>query len=80
MSYSKCKMIGYVYIEDGGQTYLQCQVEAKSFCKGHVKLFRQNAFAYDLRMSMDRLYKIPSRGVNTFVEKVYVNIETIILN
>ena len=81
MNYSKQQtMTGYTYIEDQGQTYLQCKVEAKAFCKSDVRLFRMSDIAVEIRIGVDRLYKIPSRGVSTITEKVYITIQTIILN
>ena len=73
-------MNAYTYIEDKGQTYLQCQMAVKTFSRSTLEIFRENNIYYKISMGIDKLYMIPSRSKDLIEEVVYKEVFNIIIN
>jgi len=73
-------MTAFKYIEESGQSYLQCQIEAKSYNKNKFIVKRVNGITYSLYIGVDKLCKIPSRGSYVPSQTEYKKVCQIIIN
>jgi len=70
----------FKYIEESGQTYLQCQIEVRTYNRNAFVLTKINSVAYDLLIGVETLYKIPSRGKGDYKQFKYKKVCQIAMN
>lgn len=73
-------MSTYKYIEEGGQTYLQCKIEVKTYSGNHFVLTHVSPTLSVFSISVDTLYKIPSRGKGIYKQTKYKEVCKIVMN